>query len=248
MLRIFISAVTLCGVLSAAAPATAQQPAQPPAQEQAPLRILYAGELIDAERMPVSGVFRFVFQLTAEDAAAPAWSETHYVTIGEGQFSLVLGTVTPIPATLENTRSTMRIGLTSGDEISRHALTVTRYVPPEAPEQPTFERVTFADLAARAIVADNAQYARNGERLSNQTVDEFSRYDEIQDRIEELRERLRTDGGAQIGTDYIYLSPFGGPNGNRYEYLCPAGFAITGVRGGAGRVIDGFVPTCTQIR
>lgn len=247
MLRILISAAVLCGVCVAST-SSAQQPAQQAVQEQPPLRILYAGELIDAERMPVSGVFRFVFQLTAEDAAAPAWSETHYVTITEGQFSLILGTTTAIPVALENTRSTLRIGLTSGDEISRHALTVTRYLPPPPPGEPTFERVTFADLAARAIVADTARYARDGERLSGETVDEFSRHEEIQGRIEELRERLRTDGGAQIGTDYVYTGRFGGPNGNPYEYICPSGFVITGIRGGSGRVIDGLVPTCTQIR
>jgi hypothetical protein len=248
MLRTLLSAAAFaCLITPVTTDAWAQQPTQA-VENSSPLRIRYVGELIDAERMPVSGVFRLVFQLTAEDAAAPAWSETHFVTIGEGQFALILGTSAPLPTALENSRATLRIGLVGGEEISRHPLTVTRYVPGPPEAQPAFERVTFADLAARAIVTDSAEYARNGERFNGQTVDEFSRYEEIQGRIEELRERLRTDGGAQIGTDYIYLSPFGGPNGNRYEHICPAGFVVTGVRGGAGRVIDGFVPTCTQIR
>jgi hypothetical protein len=170
------------------------------------------------------------------------------VGVGEGQFTLLLGQVSPVPQILETRRLTMRIRLVSGEEIARHELTVQRHLPVPTSDGPSFERITFADLAARALRADRAGFAENGQRLGDQSVDELLRNDEIETRIAELRERLRTDGGAQIGDEYVYSGPIGGRAGNPYQHTCPAGYAITGLRGGSGQLIDGVVGICTQIR
>lgn len=212
------------------------------------MQVQYTGELIDGDRHPISGIFRLVFELFEPGAEAAAWTETHHVSVGEGQFSLLLGQTTPVPAALDTRRLTMRVRLVSGEEIARHELTVRRHLPPTPSAGPAFERITFADLAARAIRADHVSFAENGQRLGDQTVGELLRNDEIEARIAELRERLRTDGGAQIGDEFVYSGPVGGRSGNPYQHTCPAGYAVTGLRGGAGQLIDGMVGICTQIR
>jgi hypothetical protein len=40
----------------------------------------------------------------------------------------------------------------------------------------------------------------------------------------------------------------GGKGGQRYERKCPDGFVMTGIRGGAGALMDSVEIICTQLK
>lgn len=72
-----------------------------PASAQISRTISYQGVLADQAGVPISGSHSL--QLALYDNATggiPLWSETQNVTVNKGLFDLIMGTVTPIPASL----------------------------------------------------------------------------------------------------------------------------------------------------
>src|SRR5688572_6179294 len=71
------------------------------AAEAVPQVIAHEGELSDAKGEPIVGLTRTTFKLyDARVGGRPIWSETVEVAFDEGYFSISLGEVTPLDASL----------------------------------------------------------------------------------------------------------------------------------------------------
>jgi hypothetical protein len=223
----------------------------PEAQQTTVMEVEYRGEMIDPDGHPISGVFPLTFQLfSTPDGTEPVWTEQRFVTVDQGGYRIRLGRANPLPSLHAGQPMTLAIVLGATGEIARYPFTPTPWEPAADPLQTAqIERITFAELAGRAVRADRAGFARDCRTLGGRTVDQLDRSTDLAERIEELRTQLRDEGGAQVGTDYQYAEVVGhATNGNRYDIVCPAGYVITGARGGAGNLVDGFQLVCTQIQ
>jgi hypothetical protein len=225
-------------------------PATLGAQDPTSIESVYRGEMVDPDGVPLSGTFPLTFTLfDSPDGQTPLWTETRFVTVFNGGYELHLGRATPMAPTLAGQSLTIAITLGSLGEITRAPYTPVAWAPPVDPlDTANVERITFADLAGRAIRADRAQFARDCRTLGGRDVTQIDRSADMMGRIEDVRDELREGAGAQVGEDRQYVDRFGGPNGNRYEHNCPPGYVITGARGGAGNVVDGIQFVCSQIQ
>lgn len=91
----------------------------------------YHGTLTDANGVPIQGVKRLTFCIYAAPVGGTAsWCETQDVPLNDGNFSVVLGTVTPIPADLFDTLSTAYLGIqidSSSELTPRQPITSVAY-------------------------------------------------------------------------------------------------------------------------
>jgi hypothetical protein len=234
----------LAALLLTTAPRTVQ--AQ---QAASSFQTAYRGELIDADGMPLSGILPLRFELLDESTGAPFWQEMRWVTVHQGRYDLRLGRTMGIPADRLGQSATLRVLLGEQGEITRQRLLLRAWEPAADPATlPRFERHTFADLAGRALRAERASFARGCRTLTGRTPAQIDRSPDLAGRIEELRRQLREEAGAQIRPDHVPSGPAGGTEGARYERICPAGYAATGIRGGGGNFLDSIQLICTQVR
>lgn len=217
------------------------------AAAQETIRIGYAGELIDGDRKPLSGAFPLRFSLH-DVAGEELWSELRWVTVLEGIYDLRLGADRPVPAALAGRSLELRIAIPESGEIMRHPLVVEAWQPPPpALSQAQVQRMARAALAARAIIAERAGRAETGRRLAGTPLDRIDQAGNLAERIEEIRTLFERERGAQIGTETVIVDRIGGATGRPYTRNCPTGWVMTGARGGAGRLVDGFQVICSRL-
>lgn len=224
--------------------ATAQS--ERPSRDDA-MRVVFVGELLDDANQPISGVFPLTFEMYRNtEAESPVWSEQQHVAVHQGMYEVHLGRVNGIPAEWEGEERVVRVKL--GElELAVQSLELTRWVPASA-GAPSLRYQRLVELAGTAIEADAAAYARNCQTLQGHRVAAIDRYGELNRQLEEMRERIERPPGNRIGQESVNSGPFGGAGGARYEYRCPPGFVMTGARGGAGHLVDGFRVICTQLQ
>ncbi|MEM7531664.1 MAG: hypothetical protein AAF639_05795 [Chloroflexota bacterium] len=83
--------------------------------------IPYQGRLADADGNPLSATVDMRFRLydTAEGGTplwAEAWTDANGVQVTDGMFNVMLGSMTPISATVMNENSSLFLGLAAGDD------------------------------------------------------------------------------------------------------------------------------------
>ena len=108
--------------------------------------------------------------------------------------------------------------------------------------------VTFADVADRALFAVEADIADSCDTIGGMTLEELDRYEEVLEQIAELEAQVSRATGAQLGSRTTTLERVGGSGGNPYSRSCPPGHVITGVRGGAGSLIDSIEIVCSPLQ
>lgn len=228
-----------------AADAVAQEPE--PGGDEELMRAAYTGELLDDAYRPISGVFPLTFRLyRSRSAETPVWTEEQYVAVLEGMYDVQLGRNEGIPAGWAGEERVLEVAL--GDTVlASQTLLLWAWSPEQEAPMPTIRREPFIELAGQAIEADTAAMARNCRRLSGESASALDHYDELRGQLDEVRRRLDRPAGDRIGDDDVVLPRIGGAGGNRYERNCPPGFVMTGARGGAGNLIDGFRIICTQL-
>ena len=85
--------------------------------------VVYEGELQDAQRKPIGGIFPLSFSLHRNARKGRSlWKEEHFVAIDEGRYEVVLGSKTPIPSGLNLDKLFLSVSLSGGDEIVRERL------------------------------------------------------------------------------------------------------------------------------
>ncbi len=229
------------------------------AQAQDSLLVAYEGELIDGEARPLAGVFSFEFRLYSEaDSGEALWSEWHHVAVIDGEYRIALGSATPLDPDYAD-REVFVAVVFQGAELVRERLMLQAIQ--EQPEDLVAQteqadidlenvtEVTFAQVADRALLADEAEHAADADRIAGRTIDEIDRSDEILERLgEHARDHdLHGGGGGSVGSSTTVLQRVGGAGGTRYTRMCPAGYVVVGIRGGSGTLIDSVELICAPL-
>jgi hypothetical protein len=210
--------------------------------------IAYEGELLDDLNRPISGVFPLTLSLYRSDAATePVWVEVQHVAVLEGRYQIYLGRTRGVPAVWEGQTRVLSIELGDAGEIARHPIVLAAWDPAERDPAPQVRGVGVTELAGRAVSAERATYAQDCRALSGRTAQELDRFDALQTRINELRSALNQAGSQRVGRETVTQSRIGEAGGNPYQRTCPPGFVATGIRGGHGRVVDGYRLVCTEL-
>ena len=218
------------------------------AYAQDTMRVGFTGELLDENDAPISGVFPLTFSLyDGEGVADAAWSEQQFVAVFDGMYTVELGRERGIPVEWSGASKVLDVSIVGAGSIGRQRIALTPWRAPGEIPLPLVRHESFVDLAGRAVRADQAGLADRCLTLSGVAVDDLDHYDELAARIAELRQRVSRPAGNRIGPDPVVLPRIGGGGGSRYERNCPPGFVMTGARGGAGSLVDGFRPICTQL-
>ena len=212
------------------------------------MRVGYVGELLDERSSPITGVFPLTFSLYRDSASAEAlWAEQQFVAVFDGMYTVELGRERGIPTDWAGEARVLDVSIVGAGSINRQPIILTPWRAPGEVPLPMVRYESFVDLAGTAVHADTAGLADRCRTLSGQSVDDLDHYDELAARIAELRQRVSRPSGNRLGPEPVVLPRIGGGGGTRYERNCPPGFVMTGARGGAGSLVDGFRPICTQL-
>ena len=237
--------LALCGLLAALllpAPAVAKT-------------VTYRGQLMGADGHPYFGLVRLTFALHREaKGGKPLWSETQFLFVEEGSFLVTLGSRNAIPDEVPFQGSYVALAVPKGPEFFREPLKALRVVTtaefasmkesaetpvtvvnpsPLAKAAPTGAGGS-SSYAEKAGLAYEAEHARNADKLENMTLKEIERA---------LRERTK----PKLGDGEAYADHVGGYGGTPFSTSCPKGYVVTGVRGGAGKFVDGFQMVCSPL-
>ena len=237
--------LALCGLLTLfAAPAPAVAKA-----------VTYRGQLMGADGQPYFGMVRLTFALHREARGGkPLWSETRFLFVDEGSFLVTLGSQNAIPDELPLDGAFVALSVPKGPEFFREALKHLQVVTTSeftAMKESTEVPVTVVDAtprtspapsaaagsssyAEKAGLAYEAEHARNSDKLENMSLKEIERA---------LRERTK----PKLGDGEAYADHVGGYGGTPFATSCPKGHVVTGVRGGAGKFVDGFQLVCSPL-
>ena len=229
---------------------TAFSPLTPPAAaaEGAGPAVMYEGRLQDGKRKPVGGIYPLTFSLHSRARGGKAtWSESHFVAVDHGTYTVELGTRRALPADAKLDEMYLGVSLTGGDEILRERLdpkavrpgattaTAQAQAPPVAAGSDGRRVVDYAETAGLAYEAEHAKVADRVGELGE----------------EELREALRqaseAGGKTSLGAARRYTASAGGEGGVQYELVCPKGHVVTGVRGGSGIYLDSIQLVCSPL-
>lgn len=249
ILRLAIIALAFSAASPVSALAQTQGASSSPAS--APKVFRFVGELLDSNTQPLSGVFRFTFELHNEQrSSSPAWSESNFVAVEIGSYTIDLGKVRSIPDNLFGKQMFLAVKVEGFGEILRQRVTLTPYVPsaPELP--PAIAELAFAALADRALLADRARQAEDSDRLGGKTLAEIDKYPELQRQFVELRQQLniiRTTGGTRVAERTTVTERVGGHAGIEYRTMCPQGQVVVGIAGRADQGVDSISLICAPL-
>lgn len=213
--------------------------------------VRFVGELLRAENRPVSGVFRMTFALhTSQRSSSPVWSETEFVAVDIGSYTVDLGGKTPIPSDLFGKRAWLSVSVPEIGEVIRQEIDVRAYEPVVRPAPPAIAELAFAALADRALIADRARQAEDADRLGGKTLAEIDRYSEIHRLFVELRQQvnvIRSSGGTRVANRTSITERVGGNAGLEYRVTCPEGQVVVGINGRADQGVDSISLICAPL-
>jgi hypothetical protein len=217
--------------------------------------VAYRGQLMGADGHPYFGMVRLTFALHRDaKGGKPLWSETQFLFVEEGSFLVTLGSRNAIPDEIAFDGAYVSLAVPKGPEFFREGLKPLRVVTTtefaamkesaEAPmtvvnPSPLAKPApaaggTSSSYAEKAGMAYEAEHARNADKLENMTLKEIERA---------LRDRTK----PKLGDGEAYADHVGGYGGTPFSTGCPKGYVVTGVRGGAGKFIDGFQFVCSPL-
>ncbi|MCA9517089.1 MAG: hypothetical protein KC635_19235 [Myxococcales bacterium] len=250
-----VRAATLCALLGATALL-----ATPSARAAAPdpSRVVYEGSLQDASRQPLSGVYPMTFALyRSQRSSRPAWSEDLMVAVDNGQYTVELGSDKPIPKTLKIDGTYLGVAITDGKELYREKLDTTGADAAAATEEPA--PAAPATNGAQATAPTAPTTARPGSGTQSQCevagfayeCDRAKAAESIgglsAKELREAVEAVKAGGKSSLGPKPRYSEAAGGPGGQRYELLCPKGYVVTGIQGGAAMFVDSLSIVCSPL-
>jgi hypothetical protein len=213
------------------------------------IEMTYTGELVDGDSRPISGVFHLRFVLyESSDGETPAWVDERYVAVYDGMYNVALGRYAPLPDSFDERDMTLAVELGAFGEIARFPLKIE-----STPPEPTRDEIianldiTYADLAERAIHAEEAREAGDCLTLGGRRLEELDRFDEILSQIVELRDEVSRATVPRVGARTTTLERVGGAGGIAYVRTCPSNHVVVGMRGGAGNFIDSIELICAPL-
>lgn len=215
--------------------------------------VIYQGVLQREGGDPVGGVLPLTFKLYRSSMSAePLWSEDHYVSVVDGVYQVALGSDSPLPEHLLMGERWLGVELQGEDEILRDQITIDHPEGHHYEELEPGEHLSRADVADMAVEAERARVAETAESVGGMTADELEEQSGLA--IQRLNEHIADPdahsvaAGPTVGaTRRSAGDEAGGAGGSSYEILCPEGYVATGIRGGAGRVVDSITLLCSPL-
>jgi hypothetical protein len=224
----------------------------------------YTGRLEDQSGSAISGIFHFSFNLYSDSKSAePLWSETRYVSVVDGSYTVPLGKTTELQrehisgprwigvelvgeGEILRDKLSIQSGAAGGDDTSDRALSEkTKRWLNEAAEN---SDMTFAEVAKRAVFADRADSA---EKVGSLSAEEIERLSNLA--MERLGEHIADPDahgatGRSLGDQTRVMKQVGGSGGSAYRSECPPGFVVTGIKGGSGDMLDSIAIICRRLQ
>lgn len=243
--RLILSAMMLVFVAGDAA-------AAPPATSPV---VVYGGRLVDSNGRPVTGVFPLTFNIYGDaKAKRPAWSDSAFVAVDNGIYAVELGRAKALPKKLDLNKVEIGVALSGQKkEILREALGGGAAVVPNAPvvlesapvvsagvKPSAGSQQTYADLAGYAYEAERARVADRIGGLSETDLRELAKSAASQT-------PPASASKVKIGAEKRFTESAGGTDGRPYSISCPPGFVVTGIKGGAGALIDSVSLICSPL-
>jgi hypothetical protein len=207
--------------------------------------LVYSGKLVDERGGNIGGVYPLTFALYSKARGGKAiWSERHFVSVDNGLYEIELGRKSRIPARISLDQIYIGVRITGGPALVRE-----RFVPEGGvaeqliyqagknkkdirPSGKKRETVDYAEKAGFAYVAEKAD---NAERIDGKT-------------LAQIKKLLGGGGGKVSIGNNTYNSPsVGGEGGAQFQQLCPEGYIMTGIRGGAGLYLDRLQIICSPL-
>src|SRR5690554_5064907 len=256
----------------AASTALAADPAQ-----SSEIVVDYQGRLQDGQGRAISGVFDLEFKLyDGEHAARPTWSARQFVAVVDGDYTVPLGLNAPLQKSAlpedawigvewvgqgELLRDRFKIagkseGVGAGNGGGATQASAQWEVSDETRELLNAakggKRITFADISERAVSADKADTALRAESIGDMSAEEIKKTSELA--LNRLGEHLadfdahQATGGLVLGDNHAVQKRVGGTGGKPYQVNCPPGHVVTGIKGGAGKMLDSISIICTKLQ
>lgn len=208
-----------------------------------PVSVLYRGVLQAEDGNSVGGVFPLKFHLYRSDISAePLWSEEHYVSVVDGRYQVVLGEKSPLPQHLLAGERWLGVELRDEGDVLRDQITVER----PGDDGAANGELTHADVADRARMAEDAMAVggMSAEEIEEMTDEVLER---LADHIADPNAHDAVAGPTVSNRRRTAGDEAGGTGGSSYEITCPEGHVATGIRGGAGRVVDSITLLCSPL-
>lgn len=237
---------------SNAAPSKAEAPQKrrAPASDDAPF-VRYTGELMRDSKSAISGVFPITFELyDNEKDSTPIWQERHFVAVDLGTYTIDLGKQTALPAHLLNQRRWLAVNVQNLGELLREQITLKPHKDEQKQAPTKIDRLSFAELADRAVTADLAHVAADAQRLGGKTLEEIDRFGELQRQFVQLRARvnnIQSMGNTTVAERTTMSDPVGSGPGEYFRLRCPAGQVVVGITGRANDAIRNAQLICAPL-
>jgi hypothetical protein len=141
------------------------------AQDQASWLLSYQGKIIDSgSGAPMNDQASFIFTVTNGDKTPVMWTETDTVMVKNGLFHVLLGQMTPFPATLfDGTPTKLKVSLNGKDVEPATQLSAVPFAfyAQNAGSANSADHATNADHAAQADNATTASKAAQADKASD---------------------------------------------------------------------------------
>lgn len=275
----FMAVWMICLGSAGSAAAQAAPPELKPETSAPPTEVVdYSGRLQDESGQAISGVFQLDFALYDDpQGATPVWSERQYVAVVDGDYTVGLGAKKPLRPSSLPEGAWIGVEWVGQGELLRDQFQFSRRAPagdartqprdaqPAPQARPLSQetrqlleaakqgrKITFADVAERAVSADSADFALRADHIGDMSAEDVKRsaqlaLDRLGAHIADPRAHDVT-GGLGLGTDHAVQRRIGGSGGDPYQVNCPPGHVVTGIRGGAGKMVDSISIICTPLQ
>lgn len=224
-------------------------PAWASADDEKKIELIYTGEMIDQEGQPVSGIFPLTFKIfDSEKGKSSEWTETHFVSVVAGQYTVSLGRDAALPERAAEEKVYLGVTL-DGGELVRQPLNAT-------PMSAVSERGGVISGAVGEV--EFAQRAGDADTLGGFGPENFAPADtaaKLDGHIKNSKihgggtaaAAPTGGGGATLGGRTWKSDYAGGSGGKPFALTCPEGYVLTGIEGRSGAVMDSIRAVCTQL-
>jgi len=237
MTRITWTALLTLAMIFATTPSIARGEKSP--------RVPYNGHLQNENMGPIAGIYPIKFSLyKTRKGRRAVWSENTWVAVENGRYSVEIGGQKKLPRKLKLERLFLGVEIAGVGEILRERLipreSAFSETQPTGPEvvasparEPTSSNPTPQGSAVDvAMLAYEAEYAKNSAKLNNMDVEELKKYVYVP---------------VKLGTNTRNTGAAGGSGGYEFNESCPRGYVVTGMRGAAGKYLDSLSLICSPL-
>ncbi len=202
------------------------------------ITVTRAGRMVDEADKPMGGVFPMIFRLHPDAKSRRViWTETHWVAVDLGNYSVRLGAMKPLPAARALQKAWMSVEVRGVGVVAREPWTdtasaATTEAAPEKGAPSSKGDVRFAEASSFAA---EASHAKNSDKLQDMTAADI------------IRKAGEERSDVTVGTAKRPGNKVGGPGGRPFEETCPKGYVMTGIKGASATYLDSIQIICSPL-